>query len=274
MADSKPLEKQAMQVLKETSRTFYIPIKLLEKRLRKTVGSAYLCMRAIDEIEDHEQLPNDVKSRLLTETGRLLEEGFDKSTYEALLKPYEAELPEVTLRLSDWIDFCPEGIRGKVKASTSEMAAGMAKWTEKDWNVVSEADLDDYTYYVAGLVGLMLSDIWEWHAGVETNREWAVGFGRGLQAVNILRNKEEDMKERGVAFFPEGWNRNDMFQYAERNLAEADLYTKSIDYRNIKLFCNIPLALARKTLKALRRGDEKISRQEVNETVDELLQEQ
>lgn len=275
MTDSKSMEKQAMHVLKETSRTFYIPIKLLEKPLRMTVGSAYLCMRAIDEIEDHEELPNETKSQLLKETSQLLDqEEFDKNAYANLLQPHAGILPEVTLRLGDWIEVCPPGIRQKIQAATSEMATGMAKWAERDWDVQTEADLDDYTYYVAGLVGLMLSDIWEWHDDVETNREWAVGFGRGLQAVNILRNKDEDMKERGVGFFPDGWERSDMFQYAERNLGEAELYTTSIGNRNIKLFCKIPLALARRTLKALKRGEEKISRAEVNETVEQILEEQ
>ena len=54
MSNEAKLQKEAMHVLKLTSRTFYIPIKLLNPTLRKTVGSAYLCMRAIDEIEDHE----------------------------------------------------------------------------------------------------------------------------------------------------------------------------------------------------------------------------
>ena len=67
------LQKEAMHVLKLTSRTFYIPIKLLNPTLRKTVGSAYLCMRAIDEIEDHEELNPDSKQHLLKATSKLLE---------------------------------------------------------------------------------------------------------------------------------------------------------------------------------------------------------
>lgn len=37
-----------------------------------------------------------------------------------------------------------------------------------------------------------------------TNRDWAVSFGRGLQAVNILRNHKEDKVERNVDFYPKG----------------------------------------------------------------------
>ncbi|WP_240376760.1 squalene/phytoene synthase family protein [Bacillus piscicola] len=273
MSNRSGVQKDAMRVLKETSRTFYIPISLLVPTLKKTVGSAYLCMRAIDEIEDHEGLSPETKQHLLSAVSKmLLEREFDECAYTALLAPYQAQLPEVTLRLGDWISFCPTEIRDKVKGSTSEMAAGMAEWTAKDWRIGTEEDLDDYTYYVAGLVGVMLSDIWEWYDGTRTDRDLAIAFGRGLQSVNILRNQEED-HERGVEFFPDGWQREDMFCYARRNISLADEYMKSLHTRNIRLFCKIPLSLAKRTLKALQRGDEKMSRQEVEEVVEQLKNE-
>ncbi|GEN87896.1 phytoene/squalene synthase family protein [Oceanobacillus sp. FSL W8-0428] len=271
MSNKATLEKDAMKVLKQTSRTFYIPIKLLNKTLRKTVGSAYLCMRAVDEMEDHEEMDAEVKQHLLNETSHLLKEDvFNREAYHQLVAPYEKELPEVTLRLADWIEFCPEDIQQKVKDSTSEMAEGMAKWVGKDWEVKTKEDLDEYTYYVAGLVGVMLSDIWNWYDGTETDRDLAIGYGRGLQAVNILRNIDEDA-ERGVGFFPNDWSKKEMFAYAEANLQKADEYMTQISTKNILLFCRIPLALAHKTLNALKSGKEKMSRDEVEETVDKII---
>lgn len=264
------LQKEAMHVLKQTSRTFYIPIKLLTPQLKRTVGAAYLCMRAIDEIEDHEELDPKVKEELLYKTSILLKEDFDAEAYRSLIEPYEAYFQEVTLRLGDWLEFCPQEIVGKVKESTSIMAEGMAKWVAKDWQVKTKEELDEYTYYVAGLVGVMLSDIWNWYDGTETDRELAIGYGRGLQAVNILRNIDEDA-ERGVRFFPDEWEKADMFAYAEDNLAKADEYIKAINTKTIVLFCNIPLALANKTLQALKSGKEKMSRQEVETTVENII---
>ncbi|MBB4826725.1 farnesyl-diphosphate farnesyltransferase [Sporosarcina luteola] len=266
------LQKEAMRVLKQTSRTFYIPIKLLNPTLRLAVGSAYLCMRAIDEIEDHEQLDVPVKQQLLEATGKLLETGFDNDVYHQLLLPYKDLLPEVTLRLNDWLAVCPADYIDKVKESTSIMAVGMSKWVGKAFAVETKEDLDDYTYYVAGLVGVMLSDIWKQYDGTETDQELAIGYGRGLQAVNILRNQEED-SERGVGFFPNGWTRADMFAYAEANLQMADEYIESISTKNILLFCKIPLALAKRTLSALQSGADKMKRDEVVSTVDEILKE-
>lgn len=263
------LQKEAMDMLKKTSRTFYIPITFLEPKLKKAVASAYLVMRAIDEIEDHEALGSEEKQALLRATSKMLVTGFNPKEYEQLVTPFKDILPEVSLRLGDWLAICPADLVDKVKESSSEMAEGMAKWVEKNWQVKTKEDLDEYTYYVAGLVGVMLSDLWKWSADIDTDRELAIAYGRGLQAVNILRNKDED-KERGVQFFPEGWTREDMFQYAEDNLAKADEYNKSIKRKSIVLFCKLPLALAQKTLKALKSGKEKMTRAEVEATVEEV----
>ncbi|MEC5425452.1 phytoene/squalene synthase family protein [Virgibacillus sp. C22-A2] len=272
MSKDASIQKDAMRVLKLTSRTFYIPITLLKPKLKRTVASAYLCMRAIDEIEDHEQMDSETKQYLLRSTSTLLKTTFDDEKYQQLIKPHKSILPEVTLRLGDWISVCPDEIVDKIKESTSIMAEGMADWVEKDWDVKTEEDLDDYTYYVAGLVGLMLSDIWKWHDNTETDRDLAISYGRGLQAVNILRNQDEDA-ERGVRFIPEGWDRDDMFAYATTNLHKADEYIKDIKTRNILLFCKIPLALAHRTLNALKSGQEKMSRYDVETTVDEIINE-
>ncbi|SFB06829.1 farnesyl-diphosphate farnesyltransferase [Lentibacillus halodurans] len=269
MSEAKKLQKDAIHILKQTSRTFYIPITMLKSPLKQTVGSAYLCMRAVDEIEDHEELDSQTKQRLLRSTSDLLKRKFDNRAYRELVRPYESQLPEVTLRLGDWINLCPEGIVENVKESTGIMAAGMGDWVEKGWNIRDKDDLDDYTYYVAGLVGVMLSDIWKWYDGTETDRELAIGYGRGLQAVNILRNQDED-SERGVNFVPDGWTKDDMFSYTEQNLAQADEYMKDIHTRTIMLFCRIPLALAKRTVKALKEGREKISRREVETIVENI----
>lgn len=269
MSEAVVLQREAMDVLKKTSRTFFIPISFLEPKLRKTVASAYLCMRAIDEIEDHPDMLAGTKSHLLSSISESMKTTFDAEKYRTLIQPYTDLLPVVTQRLGDWLLLCPPDVVEKVKESTATMAEGMAKWVEKDWRIKTKEDLDDYTYYVAGLVGCMLSDIWKWHDNTDTDREKAVAFGRGLQAVNILRNQDEDW-ERGVRFLPDGWEREDLFAYAKQNLALGNEYVKDINNRGITMFCKVPLALANSTLKAMKIGREKISRKEVESIVSEL----
>lgn len=273
--EDKKLYKDAMKMLKDTSRTFYIPITLLGSTLRKTVGSAYLCMRAIDEIEDHETLDPLIKENLLRSTSKLLREPeFNADAYRELIMPYKDELPEVSIRLADWILVCPSGIVDKVTEATAEMADGMADWVRKDWAVHTTEDLHEYTYYVAGLVGVMLSEIWYWYDGTETDFDLAIGYGKGLQAVNILRNQEEDYAERGVNFLPDDWTRDDMFEFAHENLTLADEYMKDIKTRKILTFCRIPLRLAKRTLSAMEEGREKMTRDEVEEVVERVKAEE
>ena len=115
-------------------------------------------------------------------------------------------------------------------------------------------------------MGLLLSDLWAWYDNTNTNREQAIGFGRGLQAVNILRNYRDD-KARGVSFFPQGWTLEDMHQYARYNLSLADSYTKSLPKGPALRFCQIPLTLAHATLEVLILGKPKLTRADVMEIV-------
>ncbi len=267
------LRRDALQILKETSRTFYIPINLLPPGLQEAVASAYLCMRAIDEIEDHAELDNYTKAKLLRAISLTLQAGVDGFAVDAFFagfSGYEHTLEEVTLRIREWLMLAPETIAPRIWDATGAMADRMAYWAERNWKIDTEADLDRYTFGVAGAVGLLLSDLWTWYDGTQTNRTQAIGFGRGLQAVNILRNHTEDLG-RGVDFFPEGWSAANMQEYARRNLALAEAYTKELPAGPALDFCQIPLTLANGTLDALANGKEKLSRSDVLALLEQLI---
>lgn len=267
------LRGDALQILKQTSRTFYIPISILPSGLQEAVASAYLCMRAIDEIEDHPELDNATKTHLLRNISQTLQAGVDGFTVDAFsvgFQGYENSLAEVSLRVREWSILAPESIAPRIWDATAAMADRMAFWAERNWKIVTESDLDRYTFGVAGAVGLLLSDLWSWYDGTETNRTEAIGFGRGLQAVNILRNNAEDLT-RGVNFFPEGWNHDHLQEYARRNLTLADSYTNSLPNGPALQFCQIPLALAHGTLEALANGKEKLSRSDVYALIENLM---
>jgi farnesyl-diphosphate farnesyltransferase len=260
------LREKAMDALLATSRTFFIPIIRLSPGIQEAVTSAYLCMRAIDEIEDHPHLPSKVKVKLLRSISLILQEPLIETKLKAIFHPYKSLLPEVTLRIADWVKLCPSSISSNICYATATMSEGMADWVYKEWQIKNEEDLDQYTFCVAGSVGTLLSDLWKWHEGIETDRDLAVAFGRGLQAVNIIRNRSEDLS-RGVNFFPDGWEFEDMLFYARRNLTLADIYLKDIKPGPILTFCKIPLALAHGTLDTLASGANKLSRADVAELV-------
>jgi len=261
-----------LRVLKETSRTFYIPIVRLPMRLQETIGGAYLCMRAVDEIEDHPTLDNQTKASLLHHLSWALQAQLAADTpqkvplLDAIFEPYRADLPEVTLRLGDWLLHTPPEITPRVWDATVAMADRMAFWVENGWAIESEADLNSYTFSVAGAVGLLICDIWTWFDGSQIDRLAAIHFGRGLQSVNILRNRKEDT-ERGVDFFPHGWTDEHMFAYARKNLELAKASVASISQQAFKYVVEIPLALAEATLQALENGQPKLTRQQVLQIV-------
>jgi farnesyl-diphosphate farnesyltransferase len=260
-------QSDLLNVLEQTSRTFYLPIARLPEGLRGTVAAAYLCMRALDEIEDHPTLETRTKVDLLRKVSLALQTqtSVDVQSLGALAEIFRAcslPLPEVTLRLAEWASHAPLEIAPRIWDTAAAMADRMAQWAERGWKIHNRADLDGYTFSVAGTVGLLLCDIWAWFDGSQIDRICALQFGRGLQAVNILRNRADDLL-RDVDFFPTGWTREHMFEYARDNLHLAKAGIQYMPRNAFKYFVEIPLLLAEATLAALQRGEEKLSRKAV-----------
>jgi len=267
------LRKEALQSLKETSRTFYIPIRQLPDGLLEAVSSAYLCLRAIDEVEDHPELDAKTKATLLRKISLNLQAATESSSPDSFsegLSEASYNLPEVSIRIGEWAALAPASIAPRIWDSTAAMADRMAYWAECNWKIKNESELNQYTFSVAGSVGLLLSDLWGWFDGTQTDRSLAIGFGRGLQSVNILRNQDDD-NTRGANFFPEGWDRNMMTNYAKKNLALADTYTRQLNPGPILDFCKIPLTLAHGTLQAMALGDLKLSRARVMQLIEQVM---
>ena len=261
----------ALEILENTSRTFYIPIKRLPPDLMEAVASAYLCMRAIDEIEDHPILDWKSKESLLNTISHSIQSAENCERWNGLeksLQIHRDEIPEVSLRLNEWLCLSPSSIAPRIWDATASMADRMASWASKRWHVETKADLDHYTFSVAGTVGLMLSDLWSWYDGTHSDRMNAIGFGRGLQAVNILRNRNEDLS-RGVDFYPKDWIKTDMVDYAIMNLELGSKYLQALPEGPALEFCEIPLKLAFATIEALVDGKKKLSRSDVRQLIDE-----
>src|SRR5690606_30708775 len=106
-----------------------------QKELKYSVAAAYLVFRAIDEIEDHEELDNDVKSTILLQVSELFRQPFDNGEYEKILGQTKGRMPEVTLRLKEWLQACPKDALPIVTDAAREMAYGMAKWAKANWDI-------------------------------------------------------------------------------------------------------------------------------------------
>ena len=256
--------EEVLEALEATSRTFFLPITRLPRGLQEAVASAYLCMRALDEIEDHPTLPARDKARILRAVSRHFQaqtslEAFDAASLRETLKDYRGPLPSVTLRLGDWACRAPAAIAPRIWEGAAAMVDRMADWADVGWAIQSPMDLDRYTFSVAGSVGILLCDLLAFFEGVQVDRSMAVLFGRGLQLVNILRNRTDDVR-RGADFFPPGWGFDQVAGYAAECLASAEAYARTVSSHAFHAMYAIPLKLAQATLEALRRGEAKLSR--------------
>jgi len=259
------------RVLEETSRTFYIPITRLPSKLQETVAAAYLSSRALDEIEDNTRLSNASKVKLLHKISWVLQThtALDPHTYPdfgTIFRPFQTEIPDVSLRIGEWLSYPPQVIAPRIWYTVATMAERMAYWAKRNWKIRTEGDLNGYTFDVAGAAGLLSCDIWSWFAGTQIDRAFAVQFGRGLQAVNILRNRTEDVQRR-VDFYPLGWRQEHMLSYAHNNLNHAKEEIASIPRDAFTYLFEIPLLLAEATLDALESGKAKLTRRQVQRII-------
>lgn len=256
--------RRALEVLRATSRTFSILIEYLPHGLQEAVVAAYLCLRAINEIENHPKLDNRTKSALLEQISYELQAAGDGAVPVRFGRNLASVgvLPEVTVRLGEWVRLAPAMIAPRVWDATATMAERVRRWIDVGWAIQTESDLNAYTFGVGGTAGLLLSDLWAWHDGTQTDRALAIGYGRGLQVVNMLCNRSDDLA-RGVDFFPDGWTTVEAHDYARRNLVLADAYLRALPAGPIQRACMAPFNLALATLGALTRGENRLNWTEV-----------
>jgi farnesyl-diphosphate farnesyltransferase len=111
------LEKQLLGWLKPVSRSFYLSIRFLPRRIRPTVATAYLLARASDTIADATALPADVRLealRLFPEALRRDDAGFVNLVRECARYQQtqgEKALLEVFPRIVETVRKLPEGHR-------------------------------------------------------------------------------------------------------------------------------------------------------------------
>src|SRR5438132_7048374 len=154
-------------ILASVSRSFYLSIRLLPKKLRDPVSLGYLLARASDTIADTTEVPIDLR----TEKLRLLARGIqgealgdaivDLSVSLAPLQKNKAEraLIESLQRCLDWLDRSEVLDREEVRAVLEQINRGQILDLERFRDpkrivaLETSAQLDEYTYLVAGSAG-------------------------------------------------------------------------------------------------------------------------
>lgn len=272
------------------SRTFALNIRILPRELEETVRLAYLFMRIADTIEDDRAMPPSERKKLLD----LFVACFHpRGSDPDLVAEFLAELPPswktethpdlFLVAHADLVFQVFAGVRPAHRAAVEErvreMCGGMVHYAvqrEQDgwFRLGTRQELLDYCYFVAGTVGLMLTDLF--CAGMAASRKErlranSVAFGLALQLVNIARDIPADGTRRTV-FVPEemcrargisperlwepdvGGNASavllDLIRLADREIRLAQQYVRALPLSawRLRLFCLWPLLMAQDTL--------------------------
>ncbi len=201
--------------LKRVSRSFYLTLKVLPRSVRRPIGLAYLFARAADTIADTALLSRADRLKYL----EMFREAFRDGKSERLWGIKDAlsgwqGIPaerELLARLDEGfallhaLDPADQSmVRSLILTLTEGMVIDLATFPGEDEGrlvaLETRADLDRYTYYVAGCVGEFWTDIHMAHrrslAGWdrEVMRQLGVRFGKGLQMTNVLRDLPKDLR--------------------------------------------------------------------------------
>jgi farnesyl-diphosphate farnesyltransferase len=204
-------------ILPGVSRTFALTIPELPPALRTSVTNAYLLCRIADTIEDEPALSPTASLHFLqrfvavlygNEPAAVLAQDLVPQLSNETL-PAERELVanmERVVRVTDRLDAQQ---RLAIQRCVEVMAGGMHQFqqTASLRGVPRLSDLDDYCYYVAGVVGQMLTELFcGYSAKIGLHRaemhELDVSFAQGLQMTNILKDVWED-RSRGACWLPQ-----------------------------------------------------------------------
>eukprot|EP00898_Chlorokybus_atmophyticus_P002762 jgi/Chlat1/3487/Chrsp23S00264 len=249
-------------MLNRVSRSFAVVIQQLGTELRDAVCIFYLVLRALDTVEDDMSIPKDVKVPALQTFYTHLED--PTWTIRCGTGAYADLMEKYSLVTKSYLKLSPK-FQEVIKDITKRMGAGMAEFIGREASmckqpqhqqdfiltpfasqVITKEDYDLYCHYVAGLVGIGLSNLFV-NAGLEepyfaSADDLSNSLGLFLQKTNIIRDYHEDITELPAPrmFWPkEVWGK-----YAT-HLEIMAMGTLTVCYNNVDVF--------RKNVK-MRRG--------------------
>ena len=205
------------QILPHVSRTFALTIPQLPPGLRTAVTSAYLLCRIADTVEDEPALSAADTLAFLQrftavvsgrEEAALLARELEQRLSERTL-PAERGLVRNMERVVRMTARLHDQQRAAIQRCIEVMCYGMHHFQHaaSPRGLPRSSDLDSYCYYVAGVVGEMLTELFCCHSSTISQRraalhDLAASFAQGLQMTNILKDVWED-RQRGACWLPQ-----------------------------------------------------------------------
>jgi farnesyl-diphosphate farnesyltransferase len=219
-------------ILRSVSRSFYLSIRFLPAQLREPIALAYLLARTSDTVADTTRIPGTLRIEALKSISdgiqaRLSQEVIIKKV--ASFEPLQENAAERTLLNSfpaclQWLEQIESADRDDIRAVLENITHGqmldlhrfdamtdgftVTNHPAQIRTLQTAADLDEYTYLVAGCVGEFWTRLCFRHlqdfASLTQDEMLVPGrrYGMGLQLINILRDAGTDLRA-GRCYFPE-----------------------------------------------------------------------
>jgi farnesyl-diphosphate farnesyltransferase len=209
-------------ILRSVSRSFYLSIRFLPAQLREPIALAYLLARTSDTVADTSQIPVTVRM----ETLRLLSDGIQGTASRDVVADLtasfislqenanERQLLEALPDCLFWLNHMEHADRNDIRIVLEQITRGQMLDLERFGDpkevraLGTAADLDEYTYLVAGCVGefwtrLCFRRVRNFASRTE-DEMLALGrrYGMALQLINVLRDIGSDLRA-DRCYFPE-----------------------------------------------------------------------
>ncbi|MBP7568127.1 MAG: squalene/phytoene synthase family protein [Burkholderiaceae bacterium] len=211
-----PPAPPSMALLRGVSRSFYLSMRVLPAPLRTPVATAYLLARATDTVADTAAVPVPERQAHLAALASAIDGGapagaacqqlaatFAPKQHDAAEQRLILALPACLAALGALPAEDQADVRGVLQAIVRGQALDLARFAAGTATapaaLASRAELDDYTWLVAGCVGEFWTRLGLRHlpgyAELPADRMLALGrrYGMGLQLVNIVRDAGEDL---------------------------------------------------------------------------------
>ena len=276
-----PLESELFSILKDVSRSFYLSVRFLPKRIRLTIALAYLLARASDTIADTNSAapPSRIEflaqflaqicqgnSGALPDAGSFIERQAEGSERTLLrnIGPIFRSLATIPARHRELVaEVLTKIIRGQtLDIERFETDPGIH-------SLRTDSSLEEYTYLVAGSVGEFWTKVclleWRGYSHLPGTMLLKLGkeFGQGLQLINILRDFPRDLHQ-GRCYLPVAnpeevaakpdVARTEWERWHQRALAYLEAgweYINAIRPPRVRFACAVPLFIGLRTLTLL-----------------------
>lgn len=283
--DKEPISLRiCFDFLDKTSRSFSSVIQELHPELLVPIALFYLILRGLDTIEDDMTIPIEKKDPLLRDFYKITEkEGWSYNGNGPDEKDREL-LVQFHYVVEEYRKIKPV-YREIINNMTRRMGAGMADFCQRAVDgkdgVETIKDYDDYCYYVAGLVGKGLTQLFVEselaNPALKERPELQRSMGLFLQKTNIIRDIKEDWDDKRRFWPREIWSKyvddfDDLFKPEHKEAAlncssamvldslnhadECLFYLAGLKEQSVFNFAAIPQSMAIATLALVFRNPE------------------